>query len=469
MFVLTSLCLAALVLGGGQTPAVRSRGGIRPGDRSESPSACGAGKQRGDQPELQQHWNGGVTGGYANPGAVAGGVELCFGGRPGGYCLTAERDRWQHFDRDIGTLPASECCAHIWITALVDASLLEETLLTSPAEISTEAEESNLSNNSARVTSQVCDMGESRKRSGSGASETRRCCYLHHHPAPGATDGNGCSALSQCYADRPAPAAGALLGRVGEPAGTVDGQELRWQGRVNAGEPLQLRYRLGIEADTPAGERVPNRARIQWIGGEMELEPVEVLIYLSDDDHVIGPEGGQWGGCLGIDTQRASEHGKRGDALPVQGDGAEPTEPPPGYVSADRAFEMNAYQFGEVHQFGEPIQMTIRYRQGDVDGILPPTLRLWYRAGPGEPWAMLGEPLQHRNGEITFSTDHFTQFALFGEAGYEIEFLWLCARGANNHIASFASGMTASMPVDVCIDASVIFQFHALTQVLLDG
>jgi hypothetical protein len=33
---------------------------------------------------------------------------------------------------------------------------------------------------------------------------------------------------------------------------------------------------------------------------------------------------------------------------------------------------------------------------------------------------MLGEPLQHRNGEITFSTDHFTEFALFGAAGNEL-------------------------------------------------
>ena len=77
-----------------------------------------------------------------------------------------------------------------------------------------------------------------------------------------------------------------------------------------------------------------------------------------------------------------------------------------------------------------------------------------YRAGPGEPWAMLGEPLQHRNGEITFSTDHFTQFALFGEAGVRDEIPDGCALGGRTTGGLFTSGLTASMPVDVCIDAA---------------
>ena len=151
----------------------------------------------------------------------------------------------------------------------------------------------------------------------------------------------------------------------------------------------------------------------------MELDPVDVLIYLTDDDHVIGQEGGQWEYAWGLTLSVPPNAVREATRFQFRAMAQEPTEPPPGYVYAHRAFEMNAYQFGEVHQFGEPIQMTIRYVQGDVDGILPRTLRLWYRAGPGEPWAMVGEPLQHRNGEITFSTDHFTQFALFAEAGYE--------------------------------------------------
>jgi uncharacterized repeat protein (TIGR01451 family) len=211
-----------------------------------------------------------------------------------------------------------------------------------------------------------------------------------------------------------------FLGWVGEPAGTLEGQELRWQGRVGAGEPLTLRYRLGIEGDAPAGEPVTNRARIQWSGGEMELEPVETMVYMTEDDHVIGPEGGQWEYAWGLTLTvppNAVRQATRFQFRPLPED---PPDAPPGWVYAHRAFELTAFQFGEIRRFNEPIQMKIRYSQGDVDGIIPRTLRLWYRVGPGEPWAMLGEPLQHRNGEITFSTDHFTEFALFAEAGYEL-------------------------------------------------
>jgi uncharacterized repeat protein (TIGR01451 family) len=420
MFVLTSLCLAALVLGGGQIPAVQAE--------AEFDLEIGLKAPQHVAPAS----NVVINLSYSNIGTDASPedtqIQVLL---PEGLSFVSAVDQEEIafppnvidgnlLTWEIGTLPASECCAHIWITAGVDASLPEETLLTTQAEISTEAAESNLSNNSASVTSQVCDMGESRKEADQERAKpgdvvtytiTLRLAQRTGMDAPRYRN---VTLIDQL------PVQARFLGWVGEPAGTVDGQELRWQGRVNAGEPVQLRYRLGIEGDTPAGERVPNRARIQWSGGEMELDPVEVLIYLTDDDHVIGPEGGQWEYAWGLSLIVPPNAVREATRFQFRAMAQEPTEPPPGYVYAHRAFEMNAYQFGEVHQFGEPIQMTIRYGQGDVDGILPRTLRLWYRAGPGEPWAMLGEPLQHRNGEITFSTDHFTQFALFGEAGYEM-------------------------------------------------
>ncbi len=44
-----------------------------------------------------------------------------------------------------------------------------------------------------------------------------------------------------------------FLGWIGPDAGTREGNTLRWQGMVQAGEPLTLRYRLGVEGETPPG------------------------------------------------------------------------------------------------------------------------------------------------------------------------------------------------------------------------
>ena len=55
-----------------------------------------------------------------------------------------------------------------------------------------------------------------------------------------------------------------------------------------------------------------------------------------------------------------------------------------------------------------------------IAGLFRSSLRLWYRAGPGEPWTMLDAPLQHRNGEIIFASEHFTEFALFGLDGVRL-------------------------------------------------
>ena len=55
-----------------------------------------------------------------------------------------------------------------------------------------------------------------------------------------------------------------------------------------------------------------------------------------------------------------------------------------------------------------------------VAGLKLETLRLWARSGPEGPWSMLGEPARVMSGTMAFTTTHFSQFALFGEAKYPI-------------------------------------------------
>jgi hypothetical protein len=43
---------------------------------------------------------------------------------------------------------------------------------------------------------------------------------------------------------------------------------------------------------------------------------------------------------------------------------------------AQRAFELTAFRFVEVHQFGQPITITPRYRDTVVIGLKRETLRL---------------------------------------------------------------------------------------------
>jgi hypothetical protein len=93
-----------------------------------------------------------------------------------------------------------------------------------------------------------------------------------------------------------------------------------------------------------------------------------------------------------------------------------PVSPPGGLLFAHRAFELTAFRFGEhVRQFNRPLTITVNYTDTAVTGLKRETLRLWTRSGPGERWAMLGEPARVMSGALAFTTTHFTQFALFGE------------------------------------------------------
>ncbi len=320
----------------------------------------------------------------------------------------------------VGALPPGSCCAHIWITTLVGDDLAEETALTTTGEIGSELAETNLTNNLATATSQVCDMAGSQKKAnveqakpGDIVTYTITLRLAHRQGT------NGISGRSVTLTDILPPAEQArFLGWVGGTAGTFDGKELRWQGMVGENSPVMLQYRLGIEGEVPPGDLVTNQARVHWSGGEMELEPAQVKAYLTDDDRMFGPVGGQWQHSWGLTLEVPPDAVRETTRFQFQAASGPPPEAPPGWIYANRAFEMNAFQFGEIHQFEHPLEFTLRYQIGDVDGILPNSLRLWYRSGPGEPWAMLGEPVQNQFGEITFRSDHFTEFALFGQPGY---------------------------------------------------
>jgi hypothetical protein len=96
-----------------------------------------------------------------------------------------------------------------------------------------------------------------------------------------------------------------------------------------------------------------------------------------------------------------------------------PSTPPGGLLFANRAFELNAFRFGEpVGQFNRPLTITMNYTDTDVAGLKRETVRLWMRSGPAGPWAVLGEPARVMSGTVSFTTTHLSQFALFGEGKY---------------------------------------------------
>jgi len=323
----------------------------------------------------------------------------------------------------IGALPADSVWGHIWVTVQLAEGLVEGTRLTFGGEVGSSAAETNLDNNLIEVSSEVCDMAGSTKQAQSGQVKPGDSVLYTITLQLAARKGAGETAQRMVTLIDELPPAHQVrfLGWENTPYGTLDGNQLRWQGQVRAGEPVKLQYRLGIEGDLPPGTVITNRARVMWAGGEMELEPVDVQVYLTDDDHMFGPGGGQWQHAYGVTIDvppGAVQEMTRFQFRPLFEENP-PEDVPPGWKFANRAFEMKAFQFGEIHQFGQPLTITINCPD-EIPGLQQHTLRLWYRAGPGEPWAMLGDPVKHQNGQISFTTDHFTEFALFGQAGHRV-------------------------------------------------
>ena len=213
-----------------------------------------------------------------------------------------------------------------------------------------------------------------------------------------------------------------FLGWVGSITGTQHtSQALQWAGQVRTGEPLFLQYRLGVETDVPPGTVITNGAVLRWSNGEMQLGPVTTVVTMPHYAYMFGPNGGEWAHQYGV-TLTVPPHAVT-ETTRFQFREMSQTEiisGPPGLMWAHRAFELTAYRFGEVHQFWQPITITIHYSDTDVIGLKRETLRLWSRNGEGEPWAMLGEPVRVMSGTLSFTTTHFTEFALFAEGAHRL-------------------------------------------------
>jgi hypothetical protein len=351
---------------------------------------------------------------------------------PGGTQLVTSTDRWgaalppDLIDGSVlawnpGSLPAGPCCGHILLTLKTAADLAEGTLLTTTAEIATTAIESDAMNNLAEAASVVVDMAGSTKQvhtdwamPGDVLTYTLQLQYQHRAGEPNQRWVELTDTLPFSQRVR-------FLGWTGAVSGTVDGQHLKWQGQVRAGEPLSLQYRLGVELTVTPGTIITNGAALRWSNGEMQLGPVTTAVTLPHYAQLFGPNGGEWAHQYGVTLTVPPHAVSETTRFQFRAMGpAELISGPPGLLWAHRAFELAAFRFGEVHQFGQPITITVHYSDTDVIGLKRETLRLWSRNGAGEPWARLGEPVRAMSGTLSFTTTHFTEFALFAEGAYRL-------------------------------------------------
>ncbi len=328
---------------------------------------------------------------------------------------------------DMGLLPAGSCCGHILITEQVNASLAEGTALTNTAAIATTAVESDTTNNTASVVSVVCDMAGSAKQVHAG--EVMPGDVLTYTIVLDLAQRSGGpqqiqERIVELSDTLPFSHQVRFLGWTGDVTGTHDGQTLQWQGRVRAGEPLTLQYRLGVEGVVTPGTVLTNLAHLRSLGvsGTIQLGPVTTVVTLPHYARMIGPNGDEWQHEYGVTL--TVPPGAVTDTTRFQFKPLTDTDiisGPPGLMFAHRAFEVTAFRFGQdVHQFGQPLTITVHYGDTDIAGLNRETLRLWYRISPGEPWAMLGEPVRVMSGTHVYTTTHLTQFALFGEPGYRV-------------------------------------------------
>jgi len=308
-------------------------------------------------------------------------------------------------------------CGHILITLQADEALEEGTALTTAAVVATSGVESDTINNTVSATSIVCEMAGSTKQVQTGLAmpgDVLTYTIIINLANQGGANGRWVT-LSDTL---PFSHQARFLGWHGDVTGTLlDGRMLQWQGRVQAGEPLTLQYRLGIEGGVEAGEVITNAAGIQWAGRQMQLGPVATAVTLPHGVMAVGPyqAGELWhrhGISLSVPPGAVSDT-TRFQARRLFTE-TQPT-PPNGTRFANRAFALTASRFGEpVGQFNAPLTLTVHYSDTDVTGLNRETLRLWTRSSPGEPWAMLGEPVRVMSGALAFTTSHFSDFALFG-------------------------------------------------------
>lgn len=325
---------------------------------------------------------------------------------------------------DVGIVPVAECCAHIFVSVKVGDTAPEGEQLEFSALIGSSAVEANLANNTATFTSLVCDMAGSTKQV--QASEITPGDILTYTITLNLAYRNGVSSPQTRHVvltdTLPSMNQVRFLGWVGSEQGEVSEGEMRWQGQVRAGEPLQLQYRLGVLGDVVTGTEITNGVHLSWQGGKMDIEPVTSTVILPPYALMIGPQGFTWRHAEGIDIvvpPHAVTETTRFEFRPIFTD-TQPVQGPPGWLFAHQAFELTAFRFGEISQFGQAITLTLHENEQEWAGLERNSLRLWYRSGPGEPWKMLAEPIYSGSGTLSFQTDHFTQFVLFSEAPYRI-------------------------------------------------
>ena len=323
---------------------------------------------------------------------------------------------------DVGTVPSGSCCDHILIALQTNAGLANETPLTTTVEIATTAIEADTTNNLAQAVSVVCDMAGSTKQVHAGwampgdvLTYTLQLQYQHRAGEPNQRWVELTDTLPFSQQVR-------FLGWVGSITGTQHtSQALQWQGQLRTGEPFLLQYRLGVEMTFTPGTIITNGAVLRWSNGEMQLGPVTTVVTMPHYAYLFGPNGGEWahqyGVTLTVPPQAVTETTRFQFREMSQ---TEIISGPPGLLWAQRAFELTAFRFGEVPQFGQPITITLRYIDTDVIGLKRETLCLWYRNSVGDPWAMLGKPVRVMSGTLSFTTTHFTQFALFAEGAYQV-------------------------------------------------
>lgn len=317
-------------------------------------------------------------------------------------------------------LVANSAWGHIIVEVKTDKNLAEGTTLDVLAEIGGSAPDSEPENNAVTVTSTVQDMGGAMKR-----VHVRQAMpadvleYTITVDLPGQGGGKQWVTMTDTL---PAPSQVRFLGWIGTPSGTlIEGHRLRWQGEVQPGEPVQLRYRLGVEGDVPPGATLSNVATLSWQERQMQLGPVATVVTVPHGVLGVGP--GQGGLLHSAGYSLTIPPGAVTDTIrfqlgPLFTD-THPVAPPGGLLYANHAVEIFAYRFGEpVGQFNIPLTITMHYADADIVIFKPETLRLWTRAGPEDPWAVHGAPAFVAPGTMAFTTTHLSEFALFGEAKY---------------------------------------------------
>jgi hypothetical protein len=310
-------------------------------------------------------------------------------------------------------LVADSTWSHILIEVSTAADLEEGTALDVLAEIGGSAPEDDMSNNSATITSVVQEMGGSQKRV--HVRTVMPADVLEYTITIEVPEEDGRQWVTMID-ELPLQTQVRFLGWDGTPQGElIDGYRLRWEGWVDPGEPVQLRYRLGVEADVPPGTGLENVATVEWHGHREQLGPVVSEVEVPYGVLGVGPEqGGQiehnCGATLTVPPGAVHES-TRFEVGPLDGE----VTPPAGWQYANRAFTVNAFRFGEpVRQFDAPLTIAVEFSDEDVVGLNRESLRLWTREGLDGPWAMMDEPVRAGERMLVHTTTHLSEFALFG-------------------------------------------------------